>query len=177
VMSWAGMRGVVTLAIALSLPAAMPGRDFILAAAFAVILVTVLLQGTTLGPLIRLLRLEADAGEDGRHLPRATARARMAQAQLAAIEALSRDADGAIRHPRLLEQYGHRAGAAARYSEAPETFAGNRADHYRVLLATIAAGRAEILRLHRSGEIHDETLHVLEHDLDLQEMTAETARG
>ena len=53
VMSWAGMRGVVTLAIALALPEAMPGRDLILFAAFAVILVTVLLQGTTIGPLIR----------------------------------------------------------------------------------------------------------------------------
>jgi CPA1 family monovalent cation:H+ antiporter len=54
-ISWAGMRGVVTLAVALSLPEAMPGRDLILAAAFAVILVTVIVQGTTIGPLIRLL--------------------------------------------------------------------------------------------------------------------------
>ena len=50
VLGWAGMRGVVTLAIALSLPEGMPGRDVILAAAFAVILVTVLVQGTTMGP-------------------------------------------------------------------------------------------------------------------------------
>src|SRR5262245_9533625 len=49
VLGWAGMRGVVTLAVALSLPADLTGRDFILLAAFAVILVTVLLQGTTLG--------------------------------------------------------------------------------------------------------------------------------
>ncbi|GJD48627.1 Sodium, potassium, lithium and rubidium/H(+) antiporter [Methylobacterium crusticola] len=177
VMSWAGMRGVVTLAIALSLPEAMPGRDLILAAAFAVILVTVLLQGTTIGPLIRVLAVGDTEGEDARHLSPALARSRMAQAQLAVVERLSRDADGVLRHPRLLEQYGHRARVAARFSQAPETFAGDRADHYRVLLATIAAGRAEILRLHRSGAIHDETLHALEHDLDLQEMTAETARS
>src|SRR6187455_1214933 len=49
VLSWAGMRGVVTLAVALSVPADLRGRDFILVTAFAVILVTVLLQGTTLG--------------------------------------------------------------------------------------------------------------------------------
>src|SRR3712207_954742 len=49
VMSWAGMRGVVTLAVALSLPDAMPGRDLMLVTAFAVILVTVLVQGTSLG--------------------------------------------------------------------------------------------------------------------------------
>ncbi len=48
VLSWAGMRGVVTLAVALSVPADLPGRDFLLVAAFAVILITVLVQGTTL---------------------------------------------------------------------------------------------------------------------------------
>jgi CPA1 family monovalent cation:H+ antiporter len=57
VMSWAGMRGVVSLAAALALPEGFPGRDFILAATFAVILVTVLVQGATLAPLIRALRI------------------------------------------------------------------------------------------------------------------------
>lgn len=48
-LGWAGMRGVVTLALALSLPEDFPGRDFILVMAFAVIVGTVLIQGTTLG--------------------------------------------------------------------------------------------------------------------------------
>lgn len=56
VLGWAGMRGVVTLAVALSVPANLPGRDFLLVAAFAVILITVLVQGTTLGFVIRWLR-------------------------------------------------------------------------------------------------------------------------
>ena len=43
------MRGVVTLAVALSVPGDFPGRDFMLVTAFAVILGTVLIQGTTLG--------------------------------------------------------------------------------------------------------------------------------
>ena len=47
------MRGVVTLAMALSLPESMPGRDLILFSAFVVILFTVLLQGTTIGLVIR----------------------------------------------------------------------------------------------------------------------------
>ncbi len=47
VVSWAGMRGVVSLAAALALPGGFPGRDFILVSTFAVILVTVLVQGTT----------------------------------------------------------------------------------------------------------------------------------
>jgi hypothetical protein len=58
IMSWAGMRGVVSLAAALALPDGFPGRDFIVATTFAVILVTVLLQGATLAPLIRALSFE-----------------------------------------------------------------------------------------------------------------------
>lgn len=58
VLGWAGMRGVVTLAVALSVPADFPGRDFMLVMAFAVILGTVLLQGMTLGPLIRFANLD-----------------------------------------------------------------------------------------------------------------------
>jgi CPA1 family monovalent cation:H+ antiporter len=55
------MRGVVTLAVALSVPESFPGRDFMLVTAFAVILVTVLVQGTTLGLIIRWARLEEPA--------------------------------------------------------------------------------------------------------------------
>lgn len=177
VLGWAGMRGVVTLAIALSVPEAMPGRDLILAAAFAVILLTVLLQGTTIGPLIRVLGLGSVTDEDAAHLTQAQARSRVAQAQLAAVEALARDGEGVLRHPRLLEQYAHRAAAAERFSLAPSDHASDRSEHYRVLSAAIAAGRSEVLRLHRAGRIHDETLHALEHDLDLQEVTVATASG
>lgn len=83
------MRGVVTLAIALALPEAMPGRDLILAAAFAVILVTVIVQGTTIGPLIRLLRLQAVEAENVCQLKHEHAMARMAAAQFAVVERLS----------------------------------------------------------------------------------------
>ena len=55
-----GLRGVVTLAFALTLPAAMPGRDLMLVSAFAVIFVTVLIQGTTLGLVVRLLAPRED---------------------------------------------------------------------------------------------------------------------
>ena len=172
VMSWAGMRGVVTLAIALSVPEAMPGRDLILAAAFAVILVTVMVQGTTIGPLIRLLRLQAVEAESGRQLGHEHAMARMAAAQFAVVERLSQQPDGSQKHPRLLEQYGYRARLTERYSSEAGARAAARKEHFEVVLAAIAAGRAEIVRLHRSGMIHDEVLRTLESDLDLQELAA-----
>jgi hypothetical protein len=45
------------------------------------------------------------------------------------------------------------------------------------VLVAIAAGRAELLRLHRAGEIDDRTLHELEHDLDLEELGAWSAKA
>ncbi|AIT22957.1 Na+/H+ antiporter [Burkholderia thailandensis] len=176
VMSWAGMRGVVTLTIALSLPDAMPGRDLILVAAFAVILVTVLLQGTTIGPLIRLLKLR-DPGRAAHHLTEPQTWARVEAAQLAAIQPLVHDAEGNVIHPRLLEQYTYRANVTARHQNEPAFPQSEREAHYDVVLAAIAAGRAELLRLHRGGQIHDEMLYLLERDLDLQEIAAQHAKG
>jgi monovalent cation/hydrogen antiporter len=176
VMGWAGMRGVVTLAVALSLPETMPGRDLILVSAFVVILVTVLIQGTTLGMLIRFLGVGIADDHREHSLTRVEAGARVAAAQFAAVEALARGADGQLRHPRLLEQYGFRARAAQNLSRDVDALTDDRSAHIGVVLAAVAAGRAEVLSLHRSGQIHDEVLHILEHDLDLQELSAERMR-
>ena len=172
VMSWAGMRGVVSLAIALGLPAGFPGRDFILVTTFAVILLTVLVQGATLGPLIRLLRMDRFALHGPDTIPEAAARARMSAVQLAAVEARATLPDGTARHPRLLEQYAYRARASARFSEAAGALNVDRTEHFKVVLAALDAGRAELLRLHREGQIHDEVLHALEQELDLEELSA-----
>jgi CPA1 family monovalent cation:H+ antiporter len=55
VISWAGMRGIVSLAAALALPVGFPFRDLIVFTAFSVVLGTLVLQGLTLGPLLRAL--------------------------------------------------------------------------------------------------------------------------
>jgi monovalent cation/hydrogen antiporter len=172
VMSWAGMRGVVSLAAALALPEEFPGRDFIVATTFAVILATVLVQGATLAPLIRALRLSGFSLAPGTTLPEAEARARVAAAQLAEVERQSISDGKSHRHPRLVEQYGYRARAAARFSENSGGLIIHKREHFTVVLSAVVAGRVEILRLHRDGHIHDTVLHTLEHELDLEEMTA-----
>jgi hypothetical protein len=172
VMSWAGMRGVVSLAAALALPEAFPGRDFIVATTFAVILVTVLVQGATLAPLIRALRLSGFTLTSSPTLPEASARARMAAAQLTEVQRHSASDGKTQRHPRLVEQYSYRARAAARFSEAAGELIVHKQEHFTVVLAAVAAGRVEVLRLHRDGLIHDTVLHTLEYELDLEEMTA-----
>jgi monovalent cation/hydrogen antiporter len=177
VMSWAGMRGVVTLAAALSLPAELAGRDFVLLCSFAVILVTVLLQGTTLGPLITLLRLTKLGEWKVRQDSEDSAWRRMTEAQLEAIERLSRQPDGTERHPRLLEQFRHRARVAAQFITDRDAHLPQKVEHFNAVIAAIKAGRAEILRLHGSGEIHDRVLRDLENELDLQELVAQSHAG
>ncbi|GAA4040212.1 Na+/H+ antiporter [Sphingomonas rosea] len=175
VMAWTGMRGVVTLAAALTLPAAFPGRDFLQITAFAAILVTVILQGGTLGLLIRLVKPRDTDPPPQVSLPEAEAA--VAHAKLAAAEARAYDADGQLIHPQLLDQLRGRARATDRYAAEPDGFMDGIQSHFEVLLAAIAAGRAELIRLHREGRIEDEVLHDLERDLDLEEVGILFQRG
>ncbi|WP_424813830.1 Na+/H+ antiporter [Roseococcus sp. YIM B11640] len=171
VIGWAGMRGVVTLAVALSLPEAMPGRDFMMVTAFAVILVTVLVQGTTLGLVIRWLGV-SDHADARPRMTMSDAECAIGQAQLKVVERMAYDVEGQLIHPQLLNTYQRRAAISERYVGRETEMAPNLQAHYAVVRAAIAAGRAELVRLHRAGEIDDETLHELEHDLDLEELGA-----
>src|SRR6188768_3055792 len=119
VLGWAGMRGVVTLAVALSVPANLPGRDFLLVAAFAVILITVLVQGTTLGFVIRWLR-PPETGARKAPLNMSQAESQMADAKAKAVEARAYAPDGKLIHPQLLEQYQRRARISANYTANEE---------------------------------------------------------
>jgi CPA1 family monovalent cation:H+ antiporter len=176
VVSWAGMRGVVTLAVALSVPESMPGRDFLLVTAFAVILVTVLIQGTTLGAVIRWARPVESSGHAVR-LGMSQAEAAMAQAQLQLLEKRAYAADGSLIHPQLLERYRNRARISASYAGNESQYQPQLQAHFDLVLECVAVGRTELLRLHRAGEIDDRTLHELERDLDLEELAALSAKA
>jgi CPA1 family monovalent cation:H+ antiporter len=176
VLGWAGMRGVVTLAVALSVPADFPGRDFMLVAAFGVILGTVLVQGMTLGSLIRWAGL-SEPGHEQPRLSMSEAEATMAQAQVKRVEILAYDVDGTLIHPQLLERYQRRATISANYVGQEDHYAERLYSHFDLILEAIAAGRAELLRLHRTGQIDDEVLHELERDLDLEELSALAAKA
>ncbi len=176
VLSWAGVRGVVTLALALSVPAGFPGRDFILVASFAVILGTVLIQGTTLGRLIAWAKLREPASEKP-PLTMSQAEVAMAQAQFITVESQAYDSEGTLVHPQLLDQYQRRATAIVDYAERTEHYTPMLHAHFDLVLEAVATGRRELIRLHRAGEIDDETLHELERDLDLEELSAISAKA
>lgn len=170
VVGWAGMRGVVTLAAALALPLGFPGRDPILLAAFAVILFTVLVQGTTLGPLIRRLRLDSGTGLPDGHLDASMARVAVNEAGLSVLETLLVPETGAQRHPVLVEQYRRRVWATSRLRDARPAAEVERDAHFVAALGAVGAGRAALIALHREGRIHSSVLRTIEAELDLEEL-------
>lgn len=175
VLGWAGMRGVVTLAVALTLPATMPGRDLMLVTAFAVIFATVVIQGTSLGWLIRLVGPEDK--DPPAKMTMAETEAAIASARNTAVEANAYAEDGTLIHPQMLEQSRKRLAAIQRYSADADTFMENARPHFDVILTSIAAGRTELIRVHRAGLIEDEVLQELERDLDVEELGIILQRG
>lgn len=174
-LGWAGMRGVVTLAIALTLPLDMPGRDLMLVCAFAVIFATVIVQGSSLGWLIRQVR-PVDQ-EPPAAVPMAGAEVAIARARAAVIEELAVGPDGAVLHPLLLERQRKQLEFMEHYAADAETVLENLQPSFDIGLTAHAAGRAELVRLHRAGLIEDEVLHNLERDLDVEEMGIIFQRG
>jgi len=169
------MRGVATLAVALSVPDDVPGRDFIVVASFIVILVTVLLQGTTLGFVIRHLR-PPEAGSHVAPLNLADAQAALAEVQAKLVEQRSSGPEGVFLDSDLLEAYRHRSNRIRLYSEDPEQHRQQLQAHLSLKLEAIAAARSELLRLHRSGQIDNHVLYELERNLDLEELVVRSAR-
>ncbi|UUR08771.1 cation:proton antiporter [Sphingomonas glaciei] len=146
-----------------------------LIAAFAVILVTVVIQGASLGWLIR--RLEPKDSDPAPPMSLPQAEATVAKAKLRAVEANAYDERGELIHPHLLEQQQARARATERYASDADGFMDGIQSHFDVMLLVIAEGRRELLALHRAGKIEDEVLHDLERDLDLEEVSITFQRG
>jgi monovalent cation/hydrogen antiporter len=145
-----------------------------LIAAFAVILVTVVVQGSSLGWLIRRVRPEDTDPLAAMDL--AAAEAAIAHAKRAVVEVRAYDSDGTLIHPQLLAQYRKRDEVTQRYAKDTEMFLPDFRAHLDVVLAAIASGRAALIDLHRKGMIEDEVLHDLERDLDHEEMAARYQR-
>ncbi|MDB5375601.1 MAG: uncharacterized protein JWR00_47, partial [Rubritepida sp.] len=91
VLSWAGMRGVVSIAAAIALPVDFPQRDIIIFLAFCAILATLVLQGTTLEWVIKRVGLNMPPPAHGIDPDEAKARYAAAAAALAAVQARAAD--------------------------------------------------------------------------------------
>jgi monovalent cation/hydrogen antiporter len=174
VIGWAGMRGSVSLAAALALPlqtdagAAFPARDLIILLAYVVILVTLVGQGLTLGPLIAKLGVADDGTEEREEV---MARVRLAEAALARIEELT-DQDWA--RPDTLERvrgmYDYRRRRfAAREDGDGDHYEERTGAYQRVMYELFDAQREELIGLRNRGDISDEVRRRVERELDLEE--------
>ena len=174
-LSWIGMRGIVSLAAALALPettasgAPFPFRGEIILVTFAVILATLVLQGLSLTPLIRFLEL----GEDRTlELEETRAREEAAQAAIAHLEQLSttpwprrEDVERmrAIYTQRIRRSSPIDLGADGSAARAQAAFR-------RLRHETLSAERRALIALRDQGAISDEILHRLEQELDVEAM-------
>ncbi|WP_258179013.1 cation:proton antiporter, partial [Burkholderia multivorans] len=169
VLGWSGMRGVVSLAAAIALPAGFPGRDLILFSTFLLIIATLVVQGGTLAPLIRALKLQPAA----RHtMSEHAVRAHTFGAALAALDARGQHGAHLERASleRLLTEYRNRVAFNERaYREGAEP-ADVRARMLRVELELVGVSRDALLALHRDGRVDDAVLHRIESELDFEEL-------
>jgi NhaP-type Na+/H+ or K+/H+ antiporter len=174
-IGWTGMRGAVSLAAALALPletdagAPFPGRSLIVFLAFAVILVTLVLQGMTLPPLIRALHLEDD-GIEARE--EAKARLKAADAALARIDELVDEdwvREDTAERMRGMYRFRRNRFAARFDSDDDGAIEARSTDYQRLRRELLEAERRAVVELRRTGVINDEIMHKVERDLDLED--------
>jgi CPA1 family monovalent cation:H+ antiporter len=140
--SWCGMRGMVTLAAALALPEQFPQRGLIVLSALTVVLGTLVIQGLTLEPLVRLLGFPPDTSQE-KEL------------------GLARD---------TLAEIARQSSAEAGKPKPPE--GAPAFDYYGFRAATVQRQRDALHTLRADGRIEEDTFRALEQELDLEEVAA-----
>ena len=170
VVAWCGMRGTVTLAAALALPADFPHRDLILFTSFLVVLGTLVVQGLTLKPLMTRLGLEQDDAVE-REVRLARAETLRAGAAALADETAESEATELLRRKYRvrLEQAEAQVDGARRDAGAPN----QEREHATAVRAAMAAERRRLSALRSDGTIGDDAFHKVEEELDRAELSAE----
>jgi NhaP-type Na+/H+ or K+/H+ antiporter len=157
-VGWSGMRGFVTLATAFALPASFPQRNLVVLSAFSVVLATLVLQGLTLGPLIRWLKLNSD---DVLQQELIAARTGLASAALTALESVTGPEVENLRYPYLVERDAPGNSAYCRSLERRRRFG----------LAAIAAERGELEKLRENDRVGAGAYLFLQEQFDWNELT------
>jgi len=168
-VSWAGMRGVVTLAAAFLLPADTPQRDILVLAAVVVVAGTLLLQGTTLPALVRRLGLPGpDAAEDS--LQEAELLSQAARAGLHRLEELLGPEDDENVIEQLKTRNDQRANAAwERLGQGSQIGETPTETYRRLRLEMLSAEREVVLKARRTGSADEEVLRDVLMALDAEE--------
>jgi monovalent cation/hydrogen antiporter len=179
-LTWAGTRGVITLAAIFSVPLMttagrpFPDRDLMQLCAYLVVLVTLVGQGLTFAPLLRRLGLRADAAEDAQ--VRHDARLAAFGAALAAVRDMQSShqipAEVADSLRSSIRRRADRARARISMLEESEGVLTPSPELQRLIMAqhaVIEAQREELVRWRDSGRLPDESLRRMQLELDLEE--------
>jgi CPA1 family monovalent cation:H+ antiporter len=168
VISWAGVRGAVSLAAALALPDATPHRDLIVFVTFAVVLFSLIGPVLTLPGLVQVIGLQADGGAERED---AKARIRAAEAALARIEEIAEEGwanDDSLERAR--GQYRFRTNRfQARLTGQDDDGAEERSVRFqRLRRELLDAERSAVVSLRNEGVITEEVMQRVQRDIDLE---------
>lgn len=189
-IAWTGMRGAVSLAAALALPlsidagAGFPNRELIIFLTFSVILATLVIQGLSLPPLIKLLDVDDSEEQTQLELEEVQARLQAVGAALDRLDELSAEEwalDDTIERVRAAYSYRQRRfSARSPDSEFDGGIDGDgidyetRAEAYqRLVRELLNAQRAALIDLRDQGQINDAVMRRLERELDLEDSRLE----
>lgn len=168
VIAWSGMRGAVSLAAALALPDDFPQRDLLVVITFAVILATLVGQGLTLGPLLKVLELGTeDQDRDELH-----ARLAATDAALDRLHELEgEDWTRAETVQRMIGLYDfRRRRLIARKKAVDDDGVEQQSQAYqRTVHAVLDAQRQRLIELRNRGEIPADVVQRIGHELDLED--------
>ncbi len=176
IVAWSSMRGAVALAAALAIPQVVdaggpfPFREELIFLTYGVILATLVGQGLTLGPLIRVLGLPPDELDEREEV---LARLRAAEAAVDRVDELAVEEwvrpDTAERTRGMYEFRRRRFAARLEGGEEDGAIDERSGRYQRLMHEVIAAEREAILDLRNRGQITDEVMRRVERDLDLEE--------
>ncbi|MFI7302173.1 Na+/H+ antiporter [Micromonospora aurantiaca] len=181
-LSWSGTRGVISLAAIFTLPLTtnsgdpFPDRDLLLFCTFVVVLVTLVGQGLTFAPLVRMLGLRADEKDQAR--VRNEARSAAVEAALARLDTVAAeepDSTVAVDTTRAqlqtrLARYRGRLDLIEQSGSSELPTSPEYETALRIRRTVLEAQREELLRWRDSGRLPDEELRVLERELDHEEL-------
>jgi CPA1 family monovalent cation:H+ antiporter len=182
ILSWSGMRGIVSLAAALSVPrflpsgVAFPHRDLIIFITYCVIVVTLIIPTLTLPFLLKYFKL--DNPED---VMRQEAIARIRSLE-GAVDRLNKFVKAEKIPENIFNEFMHQIERRLKVINTQLNLHpfSTLNDEYmalkKLVLAAIETERQTLINLRKSGEVHDTVFHMLSDELDLEEMRAGTLR-
>jgi CPA1 family monovalent cation:H+ antiporter len=179
VVAWSGMRGAVSLAVALALPFStdagerFPQRDLIIFLTFAVIFFTLVVQGLTLPALFRRLGVNDGGADEDEELRARLVATKAALEQLDSLAGEEWTRDNTVERMRKFYEYRKRRFAARTGKIDDDGYEDRTLAYQQTLQQVLGAQREALLRMRTDGEVSNEVMNRILRELDLEESRLE----